>query len=532
MKRLILAILGLILLFSSLNVFATSPIKYPYSDAIGGETEPCAVKYNECFASEVSNSDSSYGSYVKSYEKCMKIYYECKGITADTEVRPIQNEHLNYCKSKCQEQLDNCAKDTNYERTTFCTDRYNSCIISCQSYVDLSRPSEPPKPFTSQYYGCEEKYKVCVSYYGEESEECRNILAYCKEPQPMCGNELCEKGEVESGCAQDCAEKPGPKYFPEECLNSCKGSYASCESRGPNTKEMPTNLRIGHVWAERNPDKSVTLWVKAVAGQGGPSLPSTTNAKVSIAGQEFDLRYDSEKAYYKHTIDLTDANEAHLTAVQRVVAEVTSGNEVIGMTAIIDFSSQIIGVLPEIKRTEAYIVSKSDKDVQTADFDACRNIYENCINSCGQSYKEPYERRPDKIYESLPYPYICEDEYKKCESQIDKESANDIEKCRIRYNECEKNYLQPVKQGEFIEDKIGLENGCKINGRSLPFGARTEGKYCDWDGALKSQKEPQEPAENSFECKSNFASNGECLDIREQLNLLQRVVDFLSKIFR
>jgi len=58
--------------------------------------------------------------------------------------------------------------------------------------------------------------------------------------------------------------------------------------------------------------------------------------------------------------------------------------------------------------------------------------------------------------------------------------------------------------------------------------------YC-LDELWRAQKENQESCQNSFECKSNFCSDGVCYniaqDVHQNTNLLQQIIDFLKKIF-
>jgi hypothetical protein len=52
----------------------------------------------------------------------------------------------------------------------------------------------------------------------------------------------------------------------------------------------------------------------------------------------------------------------------------------------------------------------------------------------------------------------------------------------------------------------------------VPFGFRYNNKYCDTSKSLKSQKKPGLNCNDHFECKSNFCSNGLCVNLVSQLN--------------
>jgi len=72
----------------------------------------------------------------------------------------------------------------------------------------------------------------------------------------------------------------------------------------------------------------------------------------------------------------------------------------------------------------------------------------------------------------------------------------------------------------------------------LPIGTRNlngEALFCDIDSTFKTQKSEGAVCSNSFECTSNFCTNGVCVDIEGQLketkSMLERVINWLSKLF-
>ncbi len=89
-------------------------------------------------------------------------------------------------------------------------------------------------------------------------------------------------------------------------------------------------------------------------------------------------------------------------------------------------------------------------------------------------------------------------------------------------------------------------NGCSISDRCLQYGARfvrnDKPVYCDLDTDIRTQKQNRDSCQNDFECLSNSCGNGVCQDInerivgierelREQRGLLQRILDFFSRVF-
>ena len=55
--------------------------------------------------------------------------------------------------------------------------------------------------------------------------------------------------------------------------------------------------------------------------------------------------------------------------------------------------------------------------------------------------------------------------------------------------------------------------------------------YCDVDNLIKKQKADGSEAQNSYECLSNFQSDGKCVSVSENLNILQKIIKWFSKIF-
>ena len=87
--------------------------------------------------------------------------------------------------------------------------------------------------------------------------------------------------------------------------------------------------------------------------------------------------------------------------------------------------------------------------------------------------------------------------------------------------------ITPIKEQIIIKEGQ-VCNGCLQDSTCIPFGFKQKGQYCDIDKQFKPQAELGGSCENSYECKSNECSNGECISTA---NLLQRLFDLLSKIF-
>ena len=80
---------------------------------------------------------------------------------------------------------------------------------------------------------------------------------------------------------------------------------------------------------------------------------------------------------------------------------------------------------------------------------------------------------------------------------------------------------------------------CEKDGNCLPFGTRLleDGKpvYCGINSKLNTQESLGEFCQNNYECLSNQCSNGQCIDLSEQLeetqSFLEKILFWLTKIF-
>jgi len=96
------------------------------------------------------------------------------------------------------------------------------------------------------------------------------------------------------------------------------------------------------------------------------------------------------------------------------------------------------------------------------------------------------------------------------------------------------------------EDEKPKCSGCEYDNQCFSVGLRIAGmegsSYCDKDGNIKLQKADDEQCQNDFECVSNSCGNGICQnfneriegieeELREQRTILQRILDFFSRLF-
>lgn len=122
---------------------------------------------------------------------------------------------------------------------------------------------------------------------------------------------------------------------------------------------------------------------------------------------------------------------------------------------------------------------------------------------------------------------------------IDVEGAGSGADCKIQYKQCiERCKGKPYPAiPPMIPPMIVCDNSCYSESLSkcIPYGIRLVEKdaslYCGISGDLEKQKEPGAAAQNNYECKSNAATDGQCLNIQEQLNILQKIWGFFASIF-
>jgi protein-disulfide isomerase len=92
------------------------------------------------------------------------------------------------------------------------------------------------------------------------------------------------------------------------------------------------------------------------------------------------------------------------------------------------------------------------------------------------------------------------------------------------------------------EDSCSREetcNGCLIDGSCLGAGTRIVNQgtpsYCNFAKDLKAQSTDRNACQNSYECLSNNCSNGQCINIQEDLQetkgLVQQLIDLIFGIF-
>ncbi len=88
----------------------------------------------------------------------------------------------------------------------------------------------------------------------------------------------------------------------------------------------------------------------------------------------------------------------------------------------------------------------------------------------------------------------------------------------------------PCEYGCVVDNGLGVcyqvsaqacDEGCLYNNKCIGVGIRVEGKYCDWDGNLKMQKEGN--CDNSYECDSNFCVANKCLTNEQWDNFLEDI---------
>ncbi len=186
--------------------------------------------------------------------------------------------------------------------------------------------------------------------------------------------------------------------------------------------------------------------------------------------------------------------------------------------------------------------SKSEREERSKCFEG----FMSCVEGC------PEKKQPKACTEDakvcLDGSSVGRDPYNNCEWQLCP-SENQCGACKREHDECmtqemvgiekicEPNYKECLKgcQTPSVEPKC--DNGCfsASSGRCVSVGFRLKendaSMYCDIDGMLKEQKSDGSQASNSYECLGNFQSDGRCVSVSENLDILQRIIKWFSKIF-
>ena len=118
--------------------------------------------------------------------------------------------------------------------------------------------------------------------------------------------------------------------------------------------------------------------------------------------------------------------------------------------------------------------------------------------------------------------------------------GNNID-CKVQYKQClescrGKPYPTIPPMIPPMPPAIVCDNSCFSESLSkcIPYGIRLVEKetplYCGISGSLEKQKEVGATAQNNYECESNVASDGTCLDVQAQLSMLQKIWKLFSRI--
>ncbi len=110
--------------------------------------------------------------------------------------------------------------------------------------------------------------------------------------------------------------------------------------------------------------------------------------------------------------------------------------------------------------------------------------------------------------------YYCSIEHKMLEQKNDGVNCQNTYECVS--NNCKGGICTPICTG-----CLDAKNVC------LPFGTRTDTKYCDVDYYFKSQKLEDIACNNNYECSTNICVNNQCISP----SFIQKIIDWFKNIF-
>ena len=156
-----------------------------------------------------------------------------------------------------------------------------------------------------------------------------------------------------------------------------------------------------------------------------------------------------------------------------------------------------------------------------------RTAYWQCHDGKEENQGGETSCKPSEVWSK----YAQESCQNHCSSGDDSDYEERLKKCNAMLEECEQMPKKPIPPTRKEPEPIP-QDGCYYSGRIIPIGTRVDGMYCSYEGTLERQKQPEEPANDNYECRSNLESNGYCVDVQEQLSILNKIFGFLSNLFR
>ncbi len=367
-----------------------------------------------------------------------------------------------------------------------------------------------------QRYGdpCYKKYEECVKTGSER--ECYIDYYECLKPYyPAPKNEL-ESCRIEF---KECEMKLDPNsvsYF-EEFEKKCKPILDKCRSMpSENTGQIVSpviyNCEIGYSGCLKNVEPGYEYKCKdeynsCLSSKKGQNLRDFILPKCQ---EQCEIEYKRCFENFPEKLEPTFKGDCFQYCPGSGVT-VECGQE-----------------CPEIEVTTSQVYSPTcEENLMKVCRENCQGSEDECNETCEDWVeKEKVACKPDATVEvedlEIPPP---------------RPTDKRVVVCKERYSNC----LEECKGNPNLRDFIlpkRCENGCYANSefnKCIPFGTRIvengNPMYCDIDSELRLQKSPGEEAQNNYECRSNVASDGKCIDIGKQINIIERIFGWLARIF-
>ncbi len=408
------------------------------------------------------------------------------------------------CESQLKECMNSCTPQTKpVEPQDSCAPLYQRCVNSVDTsipgeiekcvepyYKCLGYPMPKQAPPGSNQQICEQQYSKCV----KEDPSNPNLMYKCKiiysqcvgNPMPVCGNGVCEQNEEWKTCPSDCKQPYVPPQPVPDCGSTCKDSYSYCINEQP--------LVFGDLWIQKFGDESLKIGAKVVDDTGAATPEEGAEVTVQLSnGRTLKLIFDASTGYYLsealNQFTLAQEGISREQKLRSIARKPEAG--AVAFDVVIDFSAEgdemeyysIRSRWIRSSARETSTIEKPSENYRAQREKICGGQVDQCMQGCGQK-PMPYPTSPPTI----PPMIVCDNS---CYSES-------LSKC--------------------------IPYGIRLVERGTPL-------YCGISGNLEKQKEPGAEAQNNYECSSNAASDGKCLDVQAQISMLQKIFKFFSRIF-
>lgn len=415
--------------------------------------------------------------------------------------------------------------------------------------MNVQGPRAPAETFVKcNVYGGEAPYDVSVVVNSDNSDK-KRYTANKKDGFYVASFSL-DKGNHEINCE---ADDDDGRY----AVSNVK--YANIYKSELVSETSPRNMQSEPIYGDKNAPITIISYV----GYNDPftvrgfevlddilddfeddvnveirNFPLSFQDKKYIEAQasECALALTSENTFLKYIDNLMDSSDGDVDSVVREAAKL--GINDIEMIKCLSDEKFLPEVLDDIKNGER------DGVTGTPSF---------FINGQKISGAQSYEVFAKIIKEELGNDYEVPTEYPSCYDGIRNQGERGID-CDGPCSRCVQDSVPTCRDGIQNQDETSIDcggscqtcetqddcsYGCNIENTCVDLGFRTlvdgDSMYCSITGDLVEQADVGQSCQNNFECQSNQCSNGQCIDLQQELketrNIIEKLFDWLDNLF-